>query len=174
MQGPSGIGQHVDVPRLQVAADGARDAQRQQLLDSPLHGSVEKQRGPSGAKHGLSDEVASADTKILCEPCAAQKICQASQKGEMTIGDHAAAMALRRADSETSPAPSASPTDDPLRIARDPAVGKAEAFMDGDEWSTARFRSGATAGETPCWKIARAPAILRKGSRLARPLAHLN
>ena len=106
-------------------------------------------------------------------------LAQHVRTGELTIIDHKGR--TRRygvADPELKPV-TVRLTDrtTPLRIARDPAVGTAEAFMDG--------RLVLDRGEildlvliirrNRRWEDRSGPGrFLRKGSRLGRPLAHLN
>jgi cyclopropane-fatty-acyl-phospholipid synthase len=101
------------------------------------------------------------------------------RRGELTIVDHKGRerrygvpdpelrpVTVRLADRMT-----------PFRIARDPAVGTAEAFMDGrlilDEGEILDLVLLIRRNRR--WEDRDAPGkFLRKGSRLARPLAHLN
>ncbi len=101
------------------------------------------------------------------------------QRGELTIIDHAGrAHRYGKPDSELSPVTvRLVDRTTPLRIARDPAVGTAEAYMDG--------RLLVEQGEildlvllirrNRRWEDRSGPGkFLRKSSKLGKPLAHLN
>jgi cyclopropane-fatty-acyl-phospholipid synthase len=101
------------------------------------------------------------------------------KRGELTVIDHAGrSFRFGKPDAELKPV-TVRLTDraTPFRIARDPGVGTAEAFMDG--------RLIVEQGEildlvllirrNRRWEDrSRADKFLRKGSKLTRPLAHLN